>query len=79
MSVQIALLAPATRVASRKLGPTAGSRSEPSPSRLLAWPTSALASTWGRCDTHAIKRSWVSASIAVGWAPKLESSRCRRS
>src|ERR1700722_14243627 len=28
MSVQMALLAPATRVASRKLGPTAGSRAE---------------------------------------------------
>ena len=32
MSVQIALLAPATRVASRKLGPTAGRRSGGSPS-----------------------------------------------
>ena len=31
MSVQIALLAPATRVASRKLGPTAGRRSDASP------------------------------------------------
>ena len=32
MSVQIALLAPATRIASRKLGPTAGSRSPSAPS-----------------------------------------------
>ena len=38
MSVQMALLAPATRVASRKLGPTAGSRGDDSsPSRLAAW------------------------------------------
>ncbi len=33
MSVQIALLAPATRIASRKLGPTAGRRSASSPGR----------------------------------------------
>ena len=31
MSVQIALFAPATRIASRKLGPTAGRRSGSSP------------------------------------------------
>ncbi len=79
MSVQIALLAPATRVASRKLGPTAGSRSDSSPSRPAVCATSRLASTCGRCDTQAIRRSWVSASIAVGRAPKRPSSLCRRS
>src|SRR5664279_5182543 len=79
MSVQMALLAPATRVASRKLGPTAGRRSDSSPSRPAACVTSRLASTCGRCETQAIRRSWVSASMALGRAPKLTSSRCRRS
>ena len=59
MSVQIALLAPATRVASRKLGPDRGQPLDPSPSRPAACATSRLASTCGRCDTHAIRRSWV--------------------
>ena len=54
MSVQIALLAPATRVASRKLGPTAGSALASSPSCRLAqaWATSRLARTCGRWETH---------------------------
>ncbi len=34
-------------------------------------PTSRLASTCGRCETRAIRRSWVSASIATGRAPRL--------
>ena len=73
MSVQIALLAPATRVASRKLGPTAGRRGESAVAEQRSRPgaTSRLASTCGRCETHAIRRSCVSASIAVGCAPKL--------
>ena len=64
MSVQIALGAPATRVASRNDGPVAGSRSPPSVAAACA--TSTLASTCGRCETDASIRSWASASIAVG-------------
>ena len=59
MSVQIALGAPATRVASRKLGPVAGSRSPPAASARAAWETSTLASTCGRCETVARIVSWV--------------------
>ena len=70
MSVQIALGAPATRVASRKLGPVAGSRSPPAASVRAAWETSTLASTCGRCETVARIVSWVSGSIAVGGAPR---------
>ena len=44
MSVHTALGAPATRVASRKLGPVAGSRSSPAASARAAWVTSTLAS-----------------------------------
>ena len=73
MSPQIALDAPATRVASRKLGPVGGSRSDSS--ARAAWATSTLASTCGRCDTLAISRSCVSASIAAGRAPRSASSR----
>ena len=75
MSVQIALLAPATRVASRKLGPSAGSRG-PSSRRAApaACAASRFASTCGRCETQAIRRSWGPASIAVGRAPRLTSS-----
>ena len=70
MSVQIALLEPATRVASRKLGPVAGTAS-PAAIAPAAWATSTLASTCGRCETVAIKRSCNSASTAVGRAPNL--------
>ena len=70
-------LAPATRVASRKLGPVAGGRSPPSASS--AWATRTLATTWGRWLTAAITRSWTSASITAGRAPRPVSSRCRRS
>ena len=66
MSPQIAGLAPATRVVSRKLGPTSGSRSESRVSSAAAWPTSTLATTCGRWLTVAISRSWASASIACG-------------
>ena len=45
MSAQIAGLAPATLVVSRKLVPTSGSRSDSSESAVAASPTSALAST----------------------------------
>ena len=44
-----------------------------------ACATSALASTCGRCETVAISRSCVSASIATGRAPSVASSRCSRS
>ena len=43
MSPQIAGLAPATRVVSRKLGPTSGIRSESRVSSAAAWPTRTLA------------------------------------
>ena len=66
--------APATRVASRKLGPVAGRRSSPAARTWAAWATSTLASTWGRCETAARMRSCVSASIAAGRAPSPRSS-----
>ena len=72
MSVQIALGAPATRVASRKLGPAAGSRSPPASSASAACATSTFASTWGRCETVARIVSWVSGSIAAGRAPSAD-------
>src|SRR3954452_5092281 len=78
MSVHTSELAPATRVASRKLGPTLG-RGSPSPRAPAACTTSTLASTWGRWDTAASSRSWVAASMATGRAPKLTTRRCRRS
>ena len=52
MSGQIVGLAPATRVASRKLGPVAGTRS--SPRAWAACATSTFAKTCGRCETVAI-------------------------
>src|SRR6267143_169772 len=69
MSVQTSELAPATRVASRKLGPTRGSGS-PSASARAACETSTLASTCGRWLTAASSRSCVAASIATGRAPE---------
>ena len=77
MSVQIALLAPATRIASRKLGPIGGQAlalASP-PIRPAAWAASRLASTCGRCETQAISRSWVSASIAVGMGAEAPQQR----
>ena len=79
MSVQIALGAPATRVASRKLGPVAGNRSRPASSASAASETSTFASTCGRCETVARIVSCVSGSIAAGRAPRPTSRRCRRS
>ena len=70
MSRQIAVLAPATRVMSRKLGPVAGSRSPSSVRARAACATSTLASTCGRWETVASMRSWVSASSAAGRAPR---------
>ena len=78
MSTQIPGLAPATRVVSRKLGPTSGSRSESSPSVAAASPASTLAIT-RRWLTVAITRSCVWASIASGRAPSSAIARCRRS
>src|SRR5919202_364285 len=77
MSVHSAGWAPATRVASRKLGPVGGSVSPPS--ARVAWATRRLASTWGTCDTAAITRSCVAASMATGRAPSPVTRRCRRS
>src|SRR5919206_39166 len=77
MSVHSAGWAPATRVASRKLGPVGGSVSPPS--ARVAWATRRLASTWGRCETAAITRSCVAASMATGRAPRPATRRCSRS
>ena len=77
MAPHSAGLAPATRVASRKLGPVAGGRSPPSAS--MAWATRTFATTWGRWLTAAITRSWTSASMTAGRAPRPVSRRCRRS
>ena len=74
MSPQIAGLEPATRVASRKLGPTSGIRSESRVSSAAASPTRTLASTCGRWLTVAIRRSCASASIACGRAPRPATS-----
>ena len=58
MSAQIAGLEPATRVVSRKLGPTSGIRSESPLSAAAASAARALATTCGRWLTVAIRRSW---------------------
>ena len=71
MSPQIAGLAPATLVASRKLGPTSGRCSASSLSAVAACVTRTLATTCGRWLIVAIRRSCVSASIACGRAPGL--------
>ena len=59
MSVQIALVAPATRVASRKLGPVAGSRSPPAPIAAAACATSTLAKHVRQVRDEREHRSWV--------------------
>ena len=79
MSSQIAGFAPATRVVSRKLGPTSGSRSDSSASAAAASWTSTFAITCGRWLTVAISRSCASASIACGRAPRSATVRCSRS
>ncbi|OLE24101.1 MAG: hypothetical protein AUG49_14185 [Catenulispora sp. 13_1_20CM_3_70_7] len=78
MSGQMAGFAPATRVASRRLGPMPG----PALSREVcsaARNRSTFARTWGRWLVTAITRSWVSASVAAGCAPNPTSTECRRS
>src|SRR5215217_7256184 len=79
MSLHIAVFAPATRVMSRKLGPTWRSASPCSSSRSAACEASTLASTCGRWLKTATRRSWVSASTAMGRAPTSTTKRCRRS
>ena len=79
MSAQTTGLAPATRVASRKLRPTSGRRSPSLPIDPAAAATSALASTCGRWLIAAISRSWSSASIAIGRAPIPARTPWRRS
>src|SRR5215207_679517 len=79
MSLHIAVFAPATRVMSRKLGPTWRSASPCSSSRSAACEASTLASTCGRWLKTATSRSWVSASTATGRAPTSTTKRCRRS
>ncbi len=71
MSPQIAVLAPATRVMSRKLGPTCRRASPCSDSRAAACEASTFASTCGRWLKTATSRSWVSASTATGRAPTI--------
>ena len=60
-------------------GPTSGRRSDSSAAAAAACWTSTLAITCGRWLTVAISRSWVSASIACGRAPRSEIARWRRS
>ena len=81
MSVQIALLAPATRVASRKLGPTAGScsGSPARPQRRAGLGDEQVGEHVWQMGDAGHQAIMVSASIAVGRAPMLASSRCRRS
>ena len=79
MSRHSAGFAPATRVASRKLGPVAGRPCDSSSSSRAAWPTSTFASTCGRWLIVAIRRSWASAAIAAGRAPSADISRYSRS
>ena len=79
MSPQIVGLAPATRVVSRKLGPNSGRRSDSSAAAAAACWTSTLAITCGRWLTVAISRSWLSASIAWGRAPRSETALWSRS
>ena len=80
MSAQIAGLEPATRVVSRKLGPTSGmplgvaAQLGRRLGRRARWRR-----TCGRWLTVAISRSWASASIACGRAPSPATARCRRS
>src|SRR5215210_7157192 len=79
MSLHIAVLAPATRVMSRKLGPTCRSASPCSSRRPAACEASTFASTCGRWLKTATSRSCVSASTATGRAPTSTTKRCRRS
>src|SRR4051794_5343019 len=79
MSVQMPLLAPATRVASRKLGPTRGSGSSSRSTVRAACETSTVASTCGRWLTVASRRSCESASSATGRAPNDSRRPWRRS
>ena len=79
MSPQIAGLAPATRVVSRKLGADLRSRSDSSPRGGRRLAHERVGDHVGQWLTVAIKRSWVSASIAWGRAPRSAIARCRRS
>src|SRR5215216_2647835 len=79
MSLHIAVLAPATRVMSRKLGPTWRSASPCSLSRVAACDASTLARTCGRWLNTATSRSCVAASTATGRAPTSTTNRCSRS
>src|SRR5215207_9399211 len=79
MSLHMAVLAPATRVMSRKLGPTWRSASPCSDNRAAACEASTLASTCGRWLNTATSRSCVAASTATGRAPSSTTNRCSRS
>ena len=58
MSAQSGGFEPATRVRSTNDGPAERRASRPPGAVAAAWFTSAPASTCGRCDTRAIRRSW---------------------
>src|ERR671910_2465830 len=79
MSLHIVVFAPATRVMSRKLGPTWRSASPCSERRAAAWEASTFASTCGRWLKTATSRSCVSASTATGRAPTSTTKRWSRS
>src|SRR5918994_1155525 len=79
MSLHIVVFAPATRVMSRKLGPTWRSASPCSERRAAAWEASTFASTWGRWLKTATSRSCVLASTATGRAPTSTTKRWSRS
>src|SRR5918994_822669 len=79
MSLHIAVFAPATRVMSRKLGPTWRSASPCSVRRAAAWEASTFASTCGRWLKTATSRSCVSASTVTGRAPTSSTKRWSRS
>ena len=77
MPAHSAGLAPATRVASRKLGPVAGTARRPArgpPGRRARWRARAAGAR-----RLAITRSWASASMTAGRAPRPASRRCSRS
>src|SRR5918994_1623829 len=79
MSLHIVVFAPATRVMSRKLGPTWRSASPCSERRAAAWEASTFASTCGRWLKTATSRSCVLASTATGRAPTSTTKRWSRS
>src|SRR3954463_9040292 len=77
MSVQMPLFAPATRVASRKLGPTRGSGSSSRSTVRAACETSTLASTCGRWLTAAGGGACETGAGGAGGGPRGGGARAR--